>query len=109
MTSHLRDEGEIQRALLALAFGQLGSRGTSPEPQTETYLEDLIARSVARMSADGRTDDEGFVEAADHLAQVVVAVAEKLPIMADGTLGQAEASAFEEVLAGFCPGFWPFC
>lgn len=109
MPDHLRNEDEVQRALLALAIGQLGRQGAAVEPETEAHFDRLMTDAVARMSEEGRIDDEGFAAAAENLTQLVATLAERLPIMADGTSGPVEASTVEEVLAGFCPGFWPFC
>lgn len=61
------------------------------------------------MVSEGATDDRGFARAAESLTQVVSEVGERMPMMADGSLGEIETAAMTDVVAFLCPGIWPFC
>ena len=95
--------------MLALTFGGLELRGVGIRDDTEGYIASLVAQGVARMAAEGAPDNRGFARAVESLTQVVAEAEHRMPVMADGSLGEVTAATVEEVVAFLCPGIWPFC
>jgi hypothetical protein len=107
--AHIQSPDEVERALLALAFGGLELQGAEIGREAEAYLADLVGQGAAQMVSEGAMDDRSFARAAASLTQVVSELGQRLPLMADGSLGEIEVAAVTDVVAFLCPGLWPFC